>query len=76
MASFGVNAYGYDLEELESTWKWIIEKQEKSCGKVELWEIAPNKRYPRNHYVIITRYLREHSGREPEIKFVRKVREA
>ena len=76
MVSFGANAYGYCLEDLELEWIWVIKNQDKSFGKVELWEIEPDKRNPRNRYVIITRYRKEHAGREPKIKFVRKIREA
>jgi len=68
-----VNAYGHDLEQLEPSWKWITETQDKSYGKVELWEIELDK-YG-NHYVIITRYSKKRGGLEPKIKFLRKIRE-
>lgn len=74
MASFTVNAYGCDLKQIEPSWKWVTECQDKSHGKVELWQIEQDKFG--NHYVIVTRYLRNRRGCEPKVRFLKKVREA
>ena len=61
------------LSEIEEVWQWIMKNQAKSYGHVELWEIEEDRN--KNRYAIITRYQRKRKGREPLIKFLRKIRE-
>jgi hypothetical protein len=72
MATFSVNAYGKTLQQIEESWRWVTQNQKKN-GKLELWEIEPTKPF-NNRYVIITR--RPGLGRDAEIMFLKKIKEA
>lgn len=72
MATFSVNAYGKTLQQIEESWRWVTQNQKKN-GKLELWEIEPTKPF-NNRYVIITR--RPCRGRDAEIMFLKKIKEA